>query len=345
MARTLEYFLGANSARGFYSLYDGFTRSEEGDFLYVIKGGPGCGKSSFMRKIAQAATSAGLDAEYALCSGDPDSVDGVYLPALRTAYVDGTAPHVVEAALVGADSVYLDLSRFYDVSALKPRASELKALHAENKACYARAYASLRRAGELRRRHSRSMKDDAQIDRCILFCRATAGSEFHRTGGAGVLTRRFLTALSCQGHIALTDTVKTLCHEIVTLDNAGFSADLALEALAAAALDAGYGVTVCPLPLDPAVIEAVLIPELSLAFVASDSPLSNIEGARPVSFGGGAPARDDGRFSVLIEEALAALRSAKEAHDALEALYNPHVDFEGVYGEAKRHIALLGLSG
>ena len=34
--------------------------------------------------------------------------------------------------------------------------------------------------------------------------------------------------------------------------------------------------------------------------------------------------------SLLREEAVTALKEAKENHDALEAVYNPYVDFEGV---------------
>ncbi len=44
-----SFFLGANSKDGFYSLYGGFG-SAPGDYLTVIKGGPGTGKSGFMRK-------------------------------------------------------------------------------------------------------------------------------------------------------------------------------------------------------------------------------------------------------------------------------------------------------
>ena len=36
------------------------------------------------------------------------------------------------------------------------------------------------------------------------------------------------------------------------------------------------------------------------------------------------------------EEGLEALREAKSAHDALEALYHPHVDFDGVSKAAAR---------
>ena len=89
----LSYFLGANSYRGFYSLYNDFVYSPMIDRLFIIKGGAGCGKSSFMKTVASAANEAGLDVERIICSGDPDSLDGIFIPGLRIAYVDGTAPH------------------------------------------------------------------------------------------------------------------------------------------------------------------------------------------------------------------------------------------------------------
>ena len=78
----ISYFLGANSRDGFASLYSGFAAGE-GDRLHIIKGGPGTGKSGFMKKLGAAAERRGLDVEYVLCSGDPDSLDGVYIPALK----------------------------------------------------------------------------------------------------------------------------------------------------------------------------------------------------------------------------------------------------------------------
>jgi len=89
--RETRFFLGSNSAQGFYSLYDDLT--DRGEFLWILKGGPGCGKSSFMKKIGEAASAAGLEVEYIQCSGDPGSLDAVKIPALKTAYMDGTAPH------------------------------------------------------------------------------------------------------------------------------------------------------------------------------------------------------------------------------------------------------------
>ena len=144
-----RYFLGANTARGFFSVYEDFCRPESGNFLYVIKGGPGCGKSSFMKDIGKAAEEAGLDVEYVLCSADPGSLDGVLVPAWHTGYVDGTSPHVMEVSLPAASGAYLDLGQFYDVGALKPKLDVIADLNARYKAQYVLAYAALAEAKHL----------------------------------------------------------------------------------------------------------------------------------------------------------------------------------------------------
>lgn len=83
----LRFFLGANSGEGFFSLYPQLCR-EEARRIFVIKSGPGSGKSTAMRTLAKALGDA---QEEILCSSDPASLDGVVFPDL--ALLDGTAPH------------------------------------------------------------------------------------------------------------------------------------------------------------------------------------------------------------------------------------------------------------
>ena len=76
-----------NSYGGFVSHYrDCFAQERR----YIIKGGPGCGKSTLMRRIAHEAEQRGLEVEYYDCSSDPDSLDGIVLPSLGIAMFDGT---------------------------------------------------------------------------------------------------------------------------------------------------------------------------------------------------------------------------------------------------------------
>ena len=65
---SIQYFLGANSPTGFYSLYDQLLPPEQASAIYILKGGPGCGKSTLMRRVAALAQEAGEPVEYILCS-------------------------------------------------------------------------------------------------------------------------------------------------------------------------------------------------------------------------------------------------------------------------------------
>ena len=81
-----QFFLGANTGAGFVSLYPAFAAPEDGAFIWYIKGGPGNGKSTLMRRTAERAEEAGFAVESILCSGDPESLDGIYIPEKKLGY-------------------------------------------------------------------------------------------------------------------------------------------------------------------------------------------------------------------------------------------------------------------
>ncbi|WP_070000592.1 PRK06851 family protein [Cellulosilyticum sp. I15G10I2] len=60
---------------------------------YFIKGRPGSGKSTMLKKILLKAESCGLDAEVYHCGFDPNSLDMILLPELDLCLFDSTAPH------------------------------------------------------------------------------------------------------------------------------------------------------------------------------------------------------------------------------------------------------------
>ena len=139
----IEYFLGANAPTGFYSLYDHLLPPEQARAIYILKGGPGCGKSTLMCRVGAWAEEAGLKTEYILCSGDPDSLDAVVLPERGAAIVDGTAPHVVEPKYPGAVERYVNMGDCYDKGALWSVRQEIMSCMSGYKGCYQRAYRCL----------------------------------------------------------------------------------------------------------------------------------------------------------------------------------------------------------
>ena len=149
MAQVTHFFAGANSGDGFQNLFSEIVDLEDTYDLMVLKGGPGVGKNTFMREIGRTMEDAGTPVEYLWCSGDPDSLDGVVLPELRCAVVDGTAPHIIEPKYPAAVDRYVDLGRFYDLTAAKAAAEEVKAHTHAYKAAYVRAYHHLKAARQV----------------------------------------------------------------------------------------------------------------------------------------------------------------------------------------------------
>lgn len=64
--------------------------------VYHIKGRAGTGKSTFMKRVAEACLNHGFDLEIYHCSFDPNSIDMVLIPALQICLFDSTDPHRFE---------------------------------------------------------------------------------------------------------------------------------------------------------------------------------------------------------------------------------------------------------
>ena len=353
MAQVTHFFTGANSGGGFQNLFSELIDLNEALDFMILKGGPGVGKNTFMRHIGQAMEQAGARVEYLHCSGDPDSLDGVVLPDLKCAVADGTSPHVLEPKFPAAVDRYVDLGRFYDLTAAKADAADIRRHTAAYQAAYRQAYSALRAA--------RQVELDAMEG--VTFQQARAEKRMHgialrelrrRGTEAGKTVRRFLGSLTHKGYIWRFDSVEALCSRVYVLeDRFGFAGPL-LETLRAAASERGWDSIACMAPEEPKRMEHLLIPGLGLAFVTSrpgmeypGAPLRRVRLDALAEIPQKARFRFETRMAALLrEDGVTALREAKASHDALEAVYNPHVDFDGVRALASVEAGrLLGWMG
>ena len=337
MEQTLptRFFLGANSKRGFYSLYDNLSDPAAGDFLWVLKGGPGCGKSTFMKRIGAAAEAAGVPVEYIHCSGDPGSLDAVRLPAQQVAYVDGTAPHVIEGLYPGAASLYLDLGSYFDAASLSQHLGEIAALNRQYKARYADAYALLGAAAALLPKNTPSLWGSVQTDKLERRLAGFCARELRRQNKPAKQTHRFLSAWSCAGYVSFAETLSATAQRTYLLDNEAGLGHVYLEKLAAASAALGYDALLCHDPLEPEKLEALLLPERSLLLLTSERQKTvQIADARHLRLDiltdppeRAALRRRRRESEMLLRSSAETLADARFLHDELEAVYHPHVDF------------------
>lgn len=346
----IQYFLGANSPTGFYSLYPELIHPETAKAVYILKGGPGCGKSTLMRRIGTRMEEAGLACEYILCSGDPDSLDALLLPELGVALVDGTAPHVVEPKYPGVVERYVNMGDCYDTTALAALRADIIACMSGYKGCYQRAYRCLGAAAEIFEDMRSTLLTDALSEKLAKRAHGILSREFKRKKGAGTgqTKQRFLGAVTHRGPMCLFDTVQVQCERVYELaDQYGLAHEVLIHLLAGAAAG-GYDVVACPDPMAPDRLAHLLVPELELAFLSSTPSLpfpgTPYRRIRLDSAGDGELLRHSRprlRFarkvsSALVDEAVGSLAQAKAMHDDLEALYNPHVDFDLVERMARQ---------
>jgi len=301
------FFLAANSGQGFYSLYDGFPGSSA--FLHIIKGGPGTGKSGFMKRIRRAAQERGLDTESILCSGDPESLDGLLVPALGQAWVDGTAPHVREPELFGADADYVNLGQFCRLPLEERDRARALALNRDYKALYKSAYEHLAAAAALEK--AEELHDAAVAREELGRARAILEALPDREGKC-LKQRRFFSAISCRGMLYLNETVNLLCKQ-----NYFLRGHAVLEQAAAMAEKKAARLLLCPRPLRPDQLEAVLLPEEGIALMRAPAAVRVPKGEHLQS-------------DRALTQAMDELREAKTLHDKLEAVYRPYMDFDAL---------------
>ena len=254
-----------------------------------------------------------------------------------------TLAHVIEPQYPAAVDRYVDLGRFYDLTAAKTAADDVKACTHAYKSAYVRAYHSLKAARQVELDAINSVHRDFDAARLDRRLKGIIAREFRSKGNQqGKTTHRFLGSITHKGYIWRYDSVDALCPKVYEFVDAWELAGPALARLHAAAVEKGWDTIVCVAPENVGRMEHLLIPGLGLAFITScpgmdygKKPYRRIRLDAVAETEGKSRLRFQTRMVALLrEEAVDALKEAKRNHDALEAVYNPYVDFDGVRAQA-----------
>ena len=331
----VRFFLGANTPKGFVGFADELYDATDGWRAYLIKSGPGTGKSSLMRRIYEQVTALSVDAEVICCSSDPASMDGVVFPQLKLCILDATAPHVVEPQFWGAVEQIVPLAVCMDETALYKQAPDILAATRKNRDLHQQCRKYIHAASALLRENRRIGEALIDTDKIHRLASRLARQEFGTGRGRGKLTHRFLSAVTPDGIVTFNETLQTLCPRIYTIeDEQGAAARVLLEALARYAQESGVDGIACPCPLAPDEgAEHLLFPSVGVAFTTSnafhkaDYPVyRRIHAARFMDAEQLRAKRQIQSFNrraarELLEQARSFAAEAKAVHDKMEA-YN-----------------------
>lgn len=327
-------FAAANSGRGFVSFYEDIFNTPSIIRRYLIKGGPGTGKSSFMRRVASEAEDRGFAVEYYRCSSDASSLDGIIIDG-KIAVIDSTAPHVVEPELVGARDIILDFGAFWDTERLFYERERIEALTARKKRAYAMAYRFLSAAIE---------SDLASRELLIGYVNRKRLAKMAKKllrdipSGEGYSLKIGLTdSIGMQGRRSLDGYAARAARTVYIEEHYGIAFLLLCE-LCNLAKDRENAISVSYDPLNPDIPNAVYFERERVLFTIGKGHKGSAVSLRRLLDASALPKRERNEIraksrlahrisEALIDSAVDELKRAGEAHLALEKIYCSSMDF------------------
>ncbi len=335
----IKYFLAANSGEGFISKFGSCYKPTDGWKAYIIKGGPGTGKSSFMKFIARNAASKNIKYILSPCSSDPHSLDAVIFPELKAVIMDGTSPHTVDPTLPGICDSILNFGQFWDDSLLNN--SEIIALTDKNKSLHRSASQYIQTAGKLIEENFNTALSFTDIKKTSDFAERLFKKYIPRKNGNSTEWKYFLSGITPDGIVYLYDSALIQCKTLIIIkDSFGAVSSIIMDRLSIMLKQSGYEFISASNPFLPSKItDHIIIPDLSLGFIREDSFIafpSDNRRIRMERFTDGNKLnkyRKAMKFNSqisdsLLNQACETLKQAKTVHDELEKHYIKAMDFK-----------------
>lgn len=336
MSTARALFPGAMGPDGFISCFDHLLPEKDLRRMIILKGGPGVGKSTFMRRVHAALCTDAEPSTLYFCSGDPDSLDAVAIPHAGLLILDGTAPHVVDPKIPGARDSILNLGACLDEAAMRPRLAHIRACMEDHAACSRRARACLRAARALEQDNASVLASVIDGQKLSRMTRALIKTVLCADAQPDAVTgiRPVITdAVTPKGELCLIAenpqprVIRLVRHWAMDLTDV-------LRALSFSVRSAGYAVEEHLNPLAPGALLHLGIPTLNTLVTTSDL----LPSEQTFDFAACVPqssllrhecALEQGRAGVKLHlhRAVSALSQAKQLHDELETFYIPNMDF------------------
>lgn len=267
-----HYFPGNNTPQGFFSYYRYILRQREANRIICIKGGPGTGKSTFIKRIAEKFAELGEDIDYLHCSSDENSLDGIILKERKIALIDGTSPHTTDPITPGAVDKIVNLGEFWNEEGIAINKEEILDLNEESSRWYRIAYNYLNAAKSVYRSleeiYCRAV-EDSEIYRVVADIVAREYSEYPISIRPGRQKKFFAGAITADGLVNYLGTLLESMEKVYIVSvPEGYPNSTFMEILKEGAIYRGFDIETFYCSMGPEEkIEHLIVPQLSLAFV------------------------------------------------------------------------------
>ncbi|WP_366922668.1 PRK06851 family protein [Metallumcola ferriviriculae] len=347
-----KMFPGGNTSIGFYSFYDYIISQETATRIMVIKGGPGVGKSTFMRKISLEFRELGYDVEFHCCSSDNGSIDGLVIDG-KVAMIDGTAPHVVDPKNPGAVDEIIHLGDHWQETVIRKFKNEVLAVNKRVGRLFNIAYRSLAEAKVIHDEWESYITESMEFNQVNKLANELLTEIFAQQqadyGYRPKVRKMFGSAITPNGLVNTFDTLlQDICDLYILQGEPGSGKSAVIERVAASANARGLDMELYYCPFDPNKLDCIIIPKLKKAVINGSNPTKFDPGQLPaldtvrfinldrcsnpeiLNLYAAEISQTEVRFDRALNRAISYINKAKAAHDEMEEYYIPAMDFEAI---------------
>ena len=324
------FFASANGYDGFKSYFSNVFDRDKFDRIFILKGGPGTGKSSLMKRLLFTIGDK-ASAEAIFCSSDSASLDGVIFESSKKkiAILDGTAPHTVDPLYPGAVDEIINLGDAWNRSLLKEKAEIIRKITNLKSTAYKEAYDYLKICGII----CKTVQSD--IGSLSEESNLLAKSLVNKIEKKGTRSIRLISSLGKNG-FGYLDTFEKSANEIYKIVGIYGSEYLFINKLKLLAEKENLMHILAPSPLSPDLYDAIFFPEEKIAVIcgnrAPDAKSTVIDTAKLLDQKNISEKRNKLEFlwkehETMLWSAADAFRRASDAHFELEKIYVESMDF------------------
>jgi len=321
------YFAAANGYLGFRSYFNKIFSPNEYKRIYILKGGPGTGKSSLMKKIKSCFCEMGVEVESILCSSDPESYDGIIIKGEngKFAILDGTAPHETDAKIPGAVDEIVNLGVAWNRDALMNFREEIIMINERKKSHYVKAYKYLKLAGELAPIKAPDCRINFQL--CRDFVEQII-SDFDNKNQGRIPKIKLISSFGKEGYKTLDQSFFSVKNQISIVGNPADRTAF-MDYLKNESIRRNVDFTLFPTPLSDSITEGIYFEENDTFISTAVNSENKVDISGFVSHIENDMC-DSKFYDELINSSKEEFLKASRAHFELEAIYTPAMCFDKI---------------
>ncbi|KUO50353.1 MAG: hypothetical protein APF76_11645 [Desulfitibacter sp. BRH_c19] len=348
----VHIFAEASTADGFISYIDSVLSGLRK--IYILTGGTHKLKSDYLIETADFLNNKGIPIEFIMCGIDHEKVDGIIIPPIRTAIIDGSYPHKYEARYPGVVEETINLEECWDKDVLDKDREEIVDLTNKVMNTMEKGTRYLKTAREIHNHWEQLYVVGLRHDAANKKAHKVINEIFKDVGPK--IRHLFASSINFKGSVNFINEITANCTKRYILKGQpGTGKATLIEKVVEEATSNNFNIDIYHCALDPSKFDMVVIPQLKVSVIHGTPPhwieptrigdvvvdmLECIDEEVVVNSAKEAERLEE-EFELTQEQAVRTFKEAKAFYDKLDKIYlsaTVHKKLHVILGNLKQNL-------